>query len=105
MNNSNVRESPIACDTLLITDAEYGVKRRVPTILLECSMRHLHNEIIASTHDGDLLGYRHAFKNDLIISETMICSLETSQLHPMAYHHKMMCGFDVCNTSNIFKNC
>ena len=29
MENSNVRESPISRDTLLITDAEYGVKWRV----------------------------------------------------------------------------
>ena len=29
MKKSNMRESPIARDTLLITDAEYGVRRRV----------------------------------------------------------------------------
>ena len=34
---SNVRESPISRDTLIITDAKYGVKRRVPKILLGCS--------------------------------------------------------------------
>ena len=39
MKNSNVRESPIARDTLLITDAESEVKRRVPKLILECSMR------------------------------------------------------------------
>ena len=44
MKNSNVCESTIACDALLITDAEYGVKRRVTKILLECSMRQFHNE-------------------------------------------------------------
>ena len=37
MKISNVRESPIARDTLLITDVEYGLKRRVPKLLLECS--------------------------------------------------------------------
>ena len=34
----NVREPPIARDTLLITDAEYGLKQRVPKLLLECSI-------------------------------------------------------------------
>ena len=29
IKNSNVCESPISCDTLLITDAKSGVKRRV----------------------------------------------------------------------------
>ena len=38
MKNSNVRQSPIARDTLLIADADTKVKRRVPKLLLECSM-------------------------------------------------------------------
>ena len=38
MKSSNVRESPIAPDTLLIPDAESGVKRRLTKLLLECSM-------------------------------------------------------------------
>ena len=44
IKKSNLRESPIARDTLLITDAESGVKMRVPKLLLECSMRQSHNE-------------------------------------------------------------
>ena len=52
MKNSNVRESTISRDTLIINDAESGVKRRVPKLLLECSMRQLHNEFIASPDDG-----------------------------------------------------
>ena len=39
MKHSNVRESPISRDTLIIIDEESGVKQRVPKILLECSMR------------------------------------------------------------------
>ena len=38
MNNSNLRESPIVRDTLLITDEESRVNWRVPKLLLECSM-------------------------------------------------------------------
>ena len=48
MKDSNVRESPISCDTLLITDSEFGVKQRVSKLLLECSMRQLHNDLIDS---------------------------------------------------------
>ena len=55
MKNSNVRDSPIARDTLLITDAESGLKRRVPKLLLKCSMQQLHNELIASPDNGSLL--------------------------------------------------
>ena len=72
MKNSNVHESPIAHDTLLITDAESGVKRRVTKPLLKCSMRQLHNELVASPDDGGLLGARHGNTNDVIISDTML---------------------------------
>ena len=64
MNNSNVRQSPIARDTLLITYAESRVKQRVPKLLLECSMGQLHNELIASPDDGGLLGANTADSED-----------------------------------------
>ena len=98
-----MRESPIARDTLLITDTESRVKRRVPKLLLECSMRQLHNEIIASPDDGVLLGARHADTNDVIISDTMLRYLSLPQLSPMTDNHKMMCGCAICNTSKYFQ--
>ena len=103
MKNSNVRVSPIARDTLLIIDAEYILKQRVPKILLGCSMRQLKNELIASPNYGGLLGSRHANTNDVIISDTILCSLEPPQLRTMTDHHKMMCGCSICNTSNYFQ--
>ena len=74
MKNSNVCQSPITCDTLLITDSDNKVKRRVPKLLLECSMRQLHNELIASPDDGGLVGARHAITNYVKISDTMLRS-------------------------------
>ena len=99
MKNSNMRQSPITRDTLPITDADTKVKRRVPKLLLECSMQQLHNELIASPDYGGLVGYRHAITNDVIISDTMLRSLAPSQLRPMTNNHKMMCGCAICNTS------
>ena len=98
--DSNVRESPISRDTLLITDAESGVKQRVPKLLLECYMRKLHNDIIDSPDDGGLLGDRHSNTNDVIISDTILCSLAPPQLHPKTDHHKIMCGCAISNTLN-----
>ena len=103
MKNSNVREYPISLDTLLIADAEYGVKRRVPKLSLECSMRQLHNDLIASPYDVGLLGAINSNTNDVISSGTMFCSLATPQLRPMIYHHKIMCGCAICNSSNYFQ--
>ena len=62
-------------------------------------MQQLHNELIASPDDGGLLGSRHAEKNDVIISDTMLRSLAPTQLRPMTDNHKMMCGCSICNTS------
>ena len=98
-----MRESPIARDTLLITDAESRVKRRVPKLLLECSMQQLHDELIASPDDGGLLGARHDNTNYMIISDTMLRSLSPPQIHSMTDDHKMMCGCAICNTSKYFQ--
>ena len=98
-----MRGSPIARDTLLITDSESGVKRRVPNILLECSIQQLHNELINSLDNKGLIVSRHSNKNDVIISDTMLCSLAPPQLRTMTDHHKMMCGCAICNTSNYFQ--
>ena len=54
MKNSNVLQSPIFRDTLLIADADTKVKRRVPKLLLGCSMRQLHKDLLASPDDGAL---------------------------------------------------
>ena len=75
MKHSNMCQSPITRDNLLIADADTKVKRRLPKLLLECSMRKLNNELIASPDDGGLLGEIHAETNDVIISVTMLCSL------------------------------
>ena len=66
-------------------------------------MRQLHNELITSPDDGDLLGARHANTNDVIISDIILRSLAHTQLRPMTDHHKMMCGYAIFNTSKYFQ--
>ena len=38
-------------------------------------------------------------KKNVIISDTMLCSLAPPQLRPMTDNQKMMCGCAICNTS------
>ena len=102
MKNPNVRESPIALDILITTDAESGLKQIVTKLLLECPMRQLHNELITSPDDGGLLGVIHADTNDVIISYTMLLSLAPPQLRPITDHHKIIFGCAICNTSKYF---
>ena len=59
----------------------------------------MHNDLIDSPEDVGLLGGRHANKNDVIISDTMLCSLSPTQLRPMTDYQKMMWGCAICNTS------
>ena len=82
-----MRESPIVRDTLFTTDAESGVKWRVTKLLLEYSMQQLHTELIASPDDGALLGAIYANTNDVIVRDTILCSLATPQLRPMTDYH------------------
>ena len=72
-------------------------------IFLECSIRQLNNEFIASPYDGGLIVSRHAITNDVIFSDTMLRYLTRTQLRSMTDHHKMMCGCAICNTSKYFK--
>ena len=43
----HVIPSPFQNDTLLIKNAESGEKEPVPKLLLECSIRELHNDLAA----------------------------------------------------------
>ena len=65
-------------------------------------MKQLNNELIASPEYGGLLGARHTDTNDVIISDKMLHSLGPPKLCTMIDHHKMMCGFSICNTSKYF---
>ena len=75
----------------------------MPELLLECSMQQYHNDLISSRDDEGLIEARHADTNDVIIIDTMLHSLAPPQLRPMTYHHKMMCGCAICNTSKYFQ--
>jgi hypothetical protein len=99
LKNSNVRQSPIVNDSLLIKNNETGQKERVPKLLLECSMRQLHNELLASPQDGGLAGARDVVTKEAVISDTMLRSIAPPQLRQMSDRHKLMCGCEYCTTS------
>ena len=79
--------------------ADTKVKRRAPKHLLECSMRKLQNELIASPDDVGLVGARHAITNGVIISDTMLHYLAPPQLLPKKNNHKVMCGCVICDAT------
>eukprot|EP00978_Attheya_sp_CCMP212_P034636 scaffold146167_cov65-Attheya_sp.AAC.1 len=99
LRNSNIRESPIVRDTLLIAEDSDGVKTRVPKLLLECSVCELHNELISPTLEGGLEEAKDRVTGEVIISDTMVRSIMPAQIRRIQEHHKQMCGCDYCNTA------
>jgi hypothetical protein len=100
LKNSKVRLLPIVNDTLLIKDTKTGVKHEVPKLLLECSIRQLHNDLLSPPNEGGLVGARDAFTNEAVItSDTMLQAIAPRELRQMSDRHKLMCGCEYCNTS------
>ena len=54
-NYDNVIHSPITDDTILVIDELIGKKhKRAGKVLLTCSVRELHNDLIKDINDGGL---------------------------------------------------
>jgi hypothetical protein len=90
-----VVQSPITSDTLLLPDRETGLTICVPKLLLEISIRELHNDLIAPPKSGGLAEARDA-EGHVIISDSVLRCLLPPQLRKMTERHKQMCGCEVC---------
>jgi hypothetical protein len=95
MNHENVIASPIAKDTLLVLNKETGEKERVGKLLLEISVRELHNWLVGPVEDGGLASARDA-NGKVLISDTALRYLLPPQLRKMTPGHKQMCGCEIC---------
>jgi hypothetical protein len=94
VDHPRVVNSPTANDTLLVLNEESGKKERVGKLLIEISVRELHNDLISPASDGGLAAARVDGK--VIISDTALRYLLPPQLKPMTEKHKQMCGCEVC---------
>jgi hypothetical protein len=97
LGHPRVIQSPITNDTLLIRNRETGVITRVPKLLIEISIRELHNDLIELPESGGLAEARDA-EGKVIISDSMLRCLLPPQLRKMTERHKQMCGCEVCLT-------
>ena len=64
--------SPIANDTLLVSNPDRNEKEHVSKLLLEIPMRELHNLLISSPDEGGLAEARDPITNKVIISDTAL---------------------------------
>ena len=64
-------------------------------LLLRVSVRQLHNSLLSDTNDGGLKGARDE-DDDIIISDSTLCSIFPPQLKQMSACYKVMCGCECC---------
>ena len=91
----NVIHSPITDDTVLVIDELIGKKnKRAGKVLLTCSVRELHNDLIKDINDNGLKDVWN--KNKILVSETSLRLLLSDQLKKCTPRYKQMCGCECC---------
>ena len=67
----------------------------VPKLLLQVSIRQLHNSLVSDPNDGGLKYARDEY-GKIIISDSILRSLFPPQLKQMPARYKVMCGCEYC---------
>ena len=67
----------------------------VTKLLLQVSVRELHNILVSDPNDGGLKDCRGE-NGKIIISDSKLCSLLLPQLKQMSARYKIMCGCECC---------
>ena len=72
----------------------------VPKLLLQVSIRELHNSLVSDPQYGGLNDARDE-ENNIIISDSKLRSLLPPQLKQMSAQNKIMCGCECCISDKI----
>ena len=67
----------------------------VPKLLLQVSVRELHNSLVSDPNDGGIKDDRYE-DGKIIISDSTLRALLTPQLKQMSARYKIMCGCECC---------
>ena len=90
-----VIQSLISNDFLKVMLDDHTEPQLVPKLLLQVSVRELHNSLVSDPNDGGLKDSRDEDGN-IIISDPTLRSLLPPQLKQSSARYKIMCGFDCC---------
>ena len=90
-----VFQLPISNDCLKVLLDDQTEPQLVPKLLLQVSVRELHNSLVSDTNDGGLKDTRNEDVK-IIISDSTMRSLLPQQLKQMAARYKVMCGCECC---------
>ena len=90
-----VVQSPISNDCLKVVLYDQPEPQLVPKLLLQVSVRELHNSLVSDPNDGGLKDARDE-DGKIIISDSTLRSLLPPQLKKMSARYKIMCGCECC---------
>ena len=90
-----VVQSPISNDCLEVLFDDQTAPQLVPKLLLQVSVRELHNSLLSDPNDGGLKDARDE-DGKIIISDSILRALLTPQLKQMYARYKIMCGCECC---------
>ena len=86
-----VVQSPISNDCLKVMFGNQTEPQLVPKLLLQVSVRELHNRLLSGPNDGGLKDAKDEDDN-IIISNYTLRSLFPPQLKQISAQYKVMCG-------------
>ena len=95
-----VFQSPISNDCLKVMLDDQTETQLVPKLLLQVSVRELHNSLVSDPNYGGLKYSRDEY-DKIIISDLTLRSLLPPQLKQMSARHKIMCVCECCISSKI----
>ena len=99
-HHPHVFQSPISNYCLRVMLDYYTEPQLVLKLLLQVSVRELHNSLISDPNDGGLK-YARDEENNIIISDSTLRSLLPHQLKQISARCKIMCGCECCISDKI----
>ena len=90
----------ISNDCLKVMLDDQTEPQLVPKLLLQVSVRELHNILVSDPNYGSLKDARYE-DSKIIIRDSTFCSLLPHQLKQMSTRYKVVCGCECCISAKI----
>ena len=96
-----VVQSPISNDCLKVMFDDQTEPQLGPKLLLQVSVRELHNIIVSDTNDG-VIKYARDEDDNIIISDSTLSSLFPPQLKQISARYRVMCCCECCISAKVY---
>ena len=95
-----VFQSPVSNDCIKVMFDDQTEPQLVTKVLLQVSVRELHNSLVSDTNDGGIKYSRDEYDN-IITSDSTLRSLLLPQSKQISAQYKVMCGCECCISAKI----